>query len=149
MLTWHQLEDLASWAIVLIAGVVLLFIDIPWLDPALAIGLAIIVLFNVLRHLKSTAYLFLQGRPGNFDEAQFLREALAVVGIEHIDHLAVWSLDGETNILSARLHLHSVRDPSEIERVKADVRAAALRQQAQATLETCLAAHVPHGDEKE
>lgn len=147
ILTWHQIEDMMGWAVVLIGGVVISLTKIVWIDTVLAIGLAAIVMLNVLRHLKNTAYLFLQGRPPGFNEALFLKEALSVSGVEHIDHLSVWSLDGKTSILSARLHLHSVREPLEIERVKKDVRQAAARQGAKATLETCLAAQVPHHED--
>jgi cobalt-zinc-cadmium efflux system protein len=147
VLTWHQIEDMMGWAIVLIGGVVISLTHIAWVDSVLAIGLAVFVLFNVLKHLKNTGYLFLQGRPPGFSEGDFISDALAVSGVEHVDHLSVWSLDGETSILSARLHLHSVREPLEIERVKDDVRKAAARQGAKATLETCLAAQIPHSDE--
>jgi cobalt-zinc-cadmium efflux system protein len=144
MLTWHLIEDVLGWGVVLVGALAIALTNQAWIDPALAVGLGIFVLFNVLKHLKTTIYLFLQGRPLNFSEDLFRSEALAVPGVNHIDHLAVWSLDGETSILSARLHLHSVRDPLEIEKIKDGVRKAALRQGAQATLETCLHEKAPH-----
>ena len=103
--------------------------------------LSIIVFFNVVRYLKQTLYLFLQGTPLNFSSERFLKEAHAVRGVERVDHLAIWSLDGEMSVLSARLHLHNVDDRHEIERVKTEVRALAAQQGATATLETCLAPH--------
>lgn len=139
MLTWHSIGDMMGWAIVLIGGVAMEFLGWPWLDPLLAIALALFVLYNVFRYLKQTAYLFLQGRPASFEEEIFVKEVLAVPGIERIDHLAVWSLDGNSNILSARLHLHSLRDPLEIEKAKIEVRRIALQHGAISTLETCLA----------
>lgn len=141
ILTWHLLEDVLGWAAVLVGALLIIATGATWIDPLLAIGLALFVSFNVFRHLKDTAFLFLQGRPRNFNEETFLGEALAVDGVEKVDHLAVWSLDGETSVLSARLHLHNVRDPLEIERVKREVRAAAGKQGALATLETCLMEH--------
>jgi cobalt-zinc-cadmium efflux system protein len=146
VLTWHLFTDVAGWAIVLLGALVIQYTGWSWIDPALALGLAVFVSFNVFRYLKETAYLFLQGRPANFDEELFVSEAMAVNGVEKVDHLAIWSLDGESSVLSARLHLHSVRDPIEIERVKTGVRRAAEKQKARATLEICLAASVPHGD---
>lgn len=147
VLTWHLLEDVFGWAIVLVGAIIITLTGITWLDPLLAIGLALFISFNVIKHLRETAYLFLQGRPLNFNEERFVSEVLAIPGVEHIDHLAVWSLDGETSILSARLHVHDVRDPVEIENIKAMVREFAIRQKAQATLETCLAETAPHTDE--
>jgi cobalt-zinc-cadmium efflux system protein len=146
VLTWHLIEDVASWSAVFIGSIVISLTQWTWVDPVMAILLSAFIAFNVLRHLKETAYLFLQGRPAGFDERKFIRDSLAVEGVEHIDHIAVWSLDGETSILSARLHLHAVRDPNEIEAVKASVRSLATAMKAQATLETCMAENIPHHD---
>lgn len=144
VLTWHLVEDVIGWAAVLVGGILIHFTGWAWIDPALALGLATFVSFNVLRYLKETLYLFLQGRPLNFDERRFLREVSSVPGIERVDNLAIWSLDGDSSVLSLRLHLHSVRDPNEIEGIKARVREFAKAQKARATLETCLTAGAPH-----
>jgi cobalt-zinc-cadmium efflux system protein len=141
ILTWHLIEDVLGWTIVLVGAIVIWATGVTWLDPLMAIGLSLFVSVNVLRHLKDTIYLFLQGRPESFSEREFLEKAMTVVGVEKIDQLAVWSLDGEKSILSARLHLHSLRDPIQIETVKATIREFALQQGAiQTTLETCLSA---------
>lgn len=147
MLTWHLIEDVAGWGIVLIGGGVIYMTGWAWVDPVMALGLAAFVSFNVLRHLKETAYLFLQGRPQNFNEAKFLKDASLAPGVEMIDHLAVWSLDGETSVLSARLHLHTCSDPLQIERAKEWVREVAEKQNAKATLETCLHVSAAHDDD--
>jgi cobalt-zinc-cadmium efflux system protein len=146
MLTWHLIEDVLGWAIVLIGGIIIRFTAAVWLDPILAGALALFVTFRILGHLRGTAVLFLQGRPENFDEEAFVAATMGIAGVERIDHLAVWSLDGETSILSARLHLHSTHNPVEIEKIKAQVRALALEQKAEATLETCLSAHGSDAD---
>lgn len=148
ILTWHLLEDVLGWSVVLAGAIAIYLTGASWLDPLLAIALSLFVSFNVVRHLKDTVYLFLQGRPESFSELEFMREAQLVQGIEHIDHLAVWSLDGERSILSARLHLHAVHDPLEIERIKALIRDLAFKQGAvQATLETCLSDQASHDGE--
>ena len=144
MLTWHLIEDMAGWAAVLIGGAIIEATGWAWIDPVLALGLAVFVSYNVIKRLRETSYLFLQGRPESFDEAQFTAEAMAVPGVEEIDHIAVWSLDGEHSVLSARLHIHAVSDALEIEKIKAGVRSVALKQKAQATLETCLHEEAPH-----
>jgi cobalt-zinc-cadmium efflux system protein len=147
VLTWHLIEDVIGWGLVLLGAIAITLTGLAWIDPILAIGLSIFVFYNVIRHLKDTAYLFLQGRPENFNEPLFIKETLAVAGVEKVDALAVWSLDGDSSVLSARLHLHSVRDPLEIERVKKEVRVIASRQSAIATLETCMAEHSSHDDD--
>jgi hypothetical protein len=48
VVAWHLLED------VLVASVVLLFWDVPLLDPALFILITLFVLGNVIRNLRRT-----------------------------------------------------------------------------------------------
>lgn len=146
VLSWHFVEDLLGWLAVLLGAVAVKLTGAGWIDPLLAILLSLFIAWNVIRRLKETIYLFLQGRPHNFSEERFVSEALLVPGVEKVDHLAVWSLDGEASVLSARLHVHQVSDPEKIEALKTAVRAAALKQNARATLETCLASTAHHHD---
>jgi cobalt-zinc-cadmium efflux system protein len=79
------------------------------------------VLFNVARHLRQTFFLFLQGRPANFDEEEFVRSAAGIEGVARIDSIRAWSLDGNAFVLAMRLDL-SVATLREAERVKGQVR---------------------------
>ena len=57
---WHLMEDLLGWVAVLVVSLTLLFVELPILDPALAIAITGYILFNVLRNLRRTLMLFLQ-----------------------------------------------------------------------------------------
>ncbi|WP_180159880.1 cation diffusion facilitator family transporter, partial [Acinetobacter sp. YH12062] len=57
VLTWHLLEDVLGWVAVLIVSIVLLFAELPILDPLLSIGFTLFILFNVFKNLKSTLVL--------------------------------------------------------------------------------------------
>ena len=144
MLTWHLLEDLFGWVVVLIGAIVMHFTGWTWIDPLLAIGLSIFILWNVLKNLRETIYLMLQGRPANFEEKSFTEKLLGLNGIASADMIRVWSLDGVQNVMSLRVHIHSIQDHSEIERVKSQVRDIAnefgVRPQF-VTIETCLVDH--------
>lgn len=105
MLTWHLLEDVLGWVTVLIVSIVLLFVELPILDPLLSIGFTLFILFNVFRNLKSTLVLFLQAAPDDETQEsikQLLNELPEVNGIHHIHF---WSLDGESHVLTAHLEL--------------------------------------------
>lgn len=140
ILSWHLLEDLFGWVIVLVGAVVLHFTQWSWIDPLLAIGLSFFVLWNVSIHLKETIYLLLQGRPKDFSSQAFIDEVLAVPGIGSIDRIKAWSLDGERTVISARIHLHSTEDRFDIETLKGKVRHIAEHHfgATDITLETCL-----------
>lgn len=105
----HLLEDVLGWMAVLIVGIVLLFKDIQVLDPILSILVTLYVLFNVIRNLKKTLSLFLQGVPENISISQLEEDFKKLRGVVSVHHTHVWSLDGEHHVLTTHLVVdHSV-----------------------------------------
>ncbi|WP_404389780.1 cation diffusion facilitator family transporter [Pseudoalteromonas phenolica] len=105
VLTWHLLEDVLGWVAVLIVSIVLLFVELPILDPLLSICFTLFILFNVLKNLKATLLLFLQGTPdqkSHDDIEDVLTRIPEVLGVHHMHF---WSLDGEKHVLTAHLEL--------------------------------------------
>ena len=115
---WHLIEDVLGWAAVLIVGIVALFADVPILDPILSLLIMAFVLFNVLRNLKKTAALFLQGVPRNVDLDAVRARLLKIEGVESIHHLHVWSLDGEHNVVTAHLVVPGATDKAGVIRIR-------------------------------
>jgi cobalt-zinc-cadmium efflux system protein len=37
VVSWHFLEDILGWAVVLVASIVLFFVDVPIIDPILSV----------------------------------------------------------------------------------------------------------------
>lgn len=105
VLTWHLLEDVLGWVAVLIVSVVLLFVELPILDPLLSIGFTLFILFNVFKNLKSTLVLFLQATPDEKAQRNIETEILAMPEVKGIHHMHFWSLDGESHVLTAHLEL--------------------------------------------
>lgn len=105
MLSWHLVEDTLGWVAVLIASVAIHFTGWAILDPLLSIAFTGLILFNVVRHLRSTLRLFLQTAPDPAltGELRNKLESLPEVAASH--HLHLWSLDGEHHVLTAHLLL--------------------------------------------
>lgn len=70
VVSWHLLEDVLGWAAVLVVGVILLFKDIHYLDPALSLLITLYILWNVIKRLKDTLFIFLQAVPENINLAE-------------------------------------------------------------------------------
>lgn len=100
---WHLLEDVLGWAAVLVAGVILIFIDIPVIDPILSVLITCYVLFNVIKNLKETMNILLQGVPGNLSITELEKEIVEKTGVKSAYHTHIWSLDGEKNLLSTHI----------------------------------------------
>lgn len=105
VLNWHLLEDVLGWVAVLVVSVVLMFVDWPILDPLLSIGFTLFILYNVVRNLRSTLRLFLQGAPEDGLAPAVREQLLAIDHVADVHHLHIWSLDGERHVLSAHLVL--------------------------------------------
>jgi cobalt-zinc-cadmium efflux system protein len=122
MVAWHLLEDVLGWAAILVTGIVLLFWPILMLDALLSILITGYVLYNVLRNLKSTMAVFLQGTPGGVDLQAIEGDVGRLPGVAGIHHAHVWSLDGHDHILSMHVELSGDFDKEKILVLKEHIR---------------------------
>ncbi|MCF6458052.1 cation diffusion facilitator family transporter [Pseudoalteromonas sp. MMG024] len=121
VLTWHLLEDVLGWVAVLIVSIVLLFVDLPILDPLLSIGFTLFILFNVFKNLKSTLVLFLQAAPDEETQESIKQSLTNLPKVNGVHHLHFWSLDGESHVLTAHIELVEKTDVDELIKLKEQV----------------------------
>ncbi|HEY88657.1 MAG TPA: cation transporter [Thermoflexia bacterium] len=107
MATWHLLEDVLGWAAVLVISVIMLFKELPILDPLLSILITLYVFYNVLGNLRQTMALFLQAVPEDVNLPQLEADLLALADIIGLHHTHIWSLDGEHHVFSTHLVLRA------------------------------------------
>lgn len=117
----HVMEDVLGWVAVLAAAAVMSVADVPVLDPLLSIGIAAWVLWNVARNLRGVFRILLQGVPEDVDPEGLKSRILAVEGVEEVHDLHLWSLDGESHVMT----LHVVTRAEDVREVKRAVAAAA------------------------
>jgi len=115
---WHLMEDVIGWIAVLIGGILMLFFDLPFIDPVLAIILSIYVLYNVLKNLKETLGLFLQRTPKNVDMDLIKGELCNCANVSSAHDTRIWSLDGERHVLSTHLVIAENASKEDILRIK-------------------------------
>lgn len=103
MAALHLLEDVLGWIAVLIVSIILLFKDLPILDPALSILITCYVLYNVIANLKKTLSLFLQGVPEGIDIRSVEEHLVSLEQVQSIHHTHIWSLDGKHHVLTTHV----------------------------------------------
>ncbi|MEP4888881.1 MAG: cation diffusion facilitator family transporter [Aliiglaciecola sp.] len=121
VLNWHLIEDVLGWVAVLIVSVVLMFKPWPILDPILSIAFTLFILFNVVKNLKITLRLFLQGTPDNEAREQVKDILLSPDSVDDVHHLHIWSLDGEQHVMTAHLVLNEQIAIPLMKEIKADL----------------------------
>lgn len=112
----HIMEDVLGWIGVLVVSAVMFFVYVPVLDPLLSIGISVWVLSNVYKNLRGVFRVLLQATPDvPLDELS--SKIKGIKGIISIHDLHLWSLDGESHVMT----LHIVTDESETACIKARV----------------------------
>lgn len=96
----HLLEDVLGWIAVLIVSIIMMFINAPFLDPLLSVGIAVFILYNVFRNLKISLKVILQGVPDNVSVNHIKDKLLKIDKIESIHDFHIWSMDSQYNIAS-------------------------------------------------
>lgn len=101
VLSWHLLEDVFGWIIVLIGSVLIHFTDSPVIDPLMTIGFTAFILWGVVKSLTEIANIFLQGVPSHISLDHINQGLSKLDGIVGVHDMHVWSLEGETDVLTA------------------------------------------------
>lgn len=122
VLSWHLMEDVLGWLAVLIVAIVLNFKDIPYLDPALSIVITLYILWNVIKRLKETLYLFLQGTPLDINIDKIAKEIKNITNILQIQKTHIWSLDGESHVFTTHVILKKNTSIHELLIVKKEIK---------------------------
>ncbi|RYZ59785.1 MAG: cation transporter [Proteobacteria bacterium] len=120
ILSWHLIEDLLGWIVVLIGAICIYFFQLNWIDPLLAIGISIFISWNVIKNLKEPFRIILQYVPGKEDLTDLQKQLEAVEGVKKIVEIQAWTLDGYQHVLTTRLN---VKDAVSTDKVRTDVRA--------------------------
>lgn len=113
----HIMEDVLGWAGVLVASVVMMFVDFPYLDPILSIAISIWVFINVYKNIRETFKILLQAIPEGVNVDEFKEKILLVKGVLSLHDFHLWSLDGESHVMT----LHIVTSDKDIARIKSEV----------------------------
>ncbi len=119
---FHQLGDVFEWVAILILSVVLIFWDgAPYLDPFVSIGIALWLIFNLGRNLYKSLEVLLQKTPDNFDVDEFKHQILAIDGVNSLDDVHIWSLDGIDSVMTVKVDVDFKKDIGNIKKEIYDV----------------------------
>lgn len=122
VVSWHLIEDVLGWAAVLIASIVMMYTDAPWLDPALSLGITLFILYNVIGRLRETMVILLQGTPADINIDEISNKILQVPNVTSMHHVNVWSLEGEHHVYTAHIQTVGVDTFPEVIQVKRAVK---------------------------
>ena len=122
MVNWHLLEDVLGWTIVLIGSIIMHFGDYSWLDPLMALGVTLFILWNVSKSLGRVIKIFLQSNPEDVDLLAIEEELRLLKNVEDIHDVHAWSLDGKYHVLSLHVVINHIIDSETLALLKNQIR---------------------------
>ncbi len=123
VVTLHLLEDVLGWVAVLFVSIILLFVDIPVLDPILSLLITAFVLKNIIQNFGQIIKIFLQAVPEGYDISNIESRILKLHPmVKEIHGTKLWTLDGDSNIMTSHLSLQNEPGINELVNLKRSVK---------------------------
>lgn len=101
-------------------GVVISYTAQLWIDPALSIAIAVLILWSSLSILRETLNILLEGTPRGIHLEEIAAEIRSRAGVLDVHDLHVWSLGSEVHALNCHIAIADI-PPSESEAILHDV----------------------------
>jgi len=115
----HMAADALVSLAVCIGGVVILFTDLYWIDSAMSVVVALVILVGTWKLLQQTVRLSLDGVPHGIDLEKVSSVALSVEGVKEIHHIHVWAISTTQNALTAHIMIENYQD---VETIKSELK---------------------------
>ncbi|HEY8783499.1 MAG TPA: cation diffusion facilitator family transporter [Mucilaginibacter sp.] len=117
----HMAVDAIVSLGVVISGIIIYFTHLYWIDSAVSLIIAVVILKGTWSLLKDSLRLEMAGVPKEMDLDKIKAELLKANGVIDVHHMHVWALSTTDNALTA----HLVIDPaylSSFDEIKHDLR---------------------------
>lgn len=88
----HVLSDALASVAVIVAGVILIFFPLTWLDPVLTVAVAIYIAYEAWPIITQTVNILMESAP-DLDYDAIKHDLLQIDGIKSIHHVHAWSVD--------------------------------------------------------
>jgi cobalt-zinc-cadmium efflux system protein len=117
----HMLGDTLSTAAVIAGGAAIYFTGLNWIDPALSLLIAALILWSSISIVRETLNILLEGTPAGISLPAIRALLSAIEGVEDVHDLHVWSLGSQTHALATHIRIADI-PPSESKAILAIVR---------------------------
>lgn len=99
----HLMGDVASTMGAVIAGIVIRFTGLNWIDALVSVLIGFLILWNSWSILRESLEILMESSPADIDMETLRDDMLAVEGVRGVHDLHVWSIARSLRTLSAHL----------------------------------------------
>lgn len=117
----HMFADTLATVGVIVGGLLIMFYQVYWVDPAVTAAIAVYILVHGSLEIRKTVGILMESAPQDFDYDAMVKAVTGVSGVYDVHHVHVWRLDEER--LAMEAHLIIGKDKLEtMERIKEEVK---------------------------
>jgi cobalt-zinc-cadmium efflux system protein len=120
----HMAGDTLSTAAVIVGGAAILFTGHNWIDPALSIIIAALILWSSIDIVRETLNILLEGTPRGLTLSKIQERMEALDGVINVHDLHIWSLGSQSHALACHIQIKDI-PPSESNAILLQVNALA------------------------
>jgi len=99
----HLMGDVISTVGAVVAGIVIRFTGLNWIDPLVSVLIGFLILWNAWGILHESLEILMEASPADIEMETLLGDVRAVSGVRGVHDLHVWSITRGLRTLSAHL----------------------------------------------
>jgi cobalt-zinc-cadmium efflux system protein len=108
----HNLGDSFSSLGVIVAGILILWFKVMWVDSLVTALVAAFILLQSLPDMRRSIHILMEGAPADVETAALVADLQDVHGVADIHHVHLWEIDEHNRAVEA----HVVVDPGHLDR---------------------------------
>src|SRR5271165_5074323 len=105
----HEIGDTLSTAAVIIGGVAIAITGQRWIDPALSVGIGVMILWSSIGIIRESLNILLEGIPSGMELERIQGVIREIPGVNEVHDLHVWSIGSDTHSLSCHVGIADMR----------------------------------------
>jgi cobalt-zinc-cadmium efflux system protein len=99
----HVAGDALASVGVIFGGVIIYFSGWFWVDPAISVAIALIIIFGAWRVIREAVNVFLEATPAYLNIDEMVQAMMEVPGVKDVHDLHVWSITPQMHALSCHV----------------------------------------------
>jgi cobalt-zinc-cadmium efflux system protein len=104
----HEVGDTLSTAAVIAGGWVISITGHSWIDPALSIAIAAMIVWSSVGIVRESLNILLEGLPSGMEMTTIDADLRAIPGVLDVHDLHIWSIGSDTHALSSHIAIADI-----------------------------------------
>lgn len=118
----HLWEDVLGWAAILVGSVIMYFFDIPVIDPILSILISVYILWHVVKNIRLSLRIILQGSPQEVKPEFIKNIAMQIPDVISVHDIHTWTIDGNYHVVTLHVVLKETLQMEALAQLKSEIR---------------------------